>query len=376
MNITVPISESDQAAESLTFLQTLIDTVPNPLFHADRDGRYRFCNPAFADLFGREPADIIGKTIAELVPSVIAGNAVLHQHPGRHIVPLTLLRKTGGLREVEFHYATVPGPDGQVAGIAGMVIDFTEIRKSRGAPYDQQKLDALEIVTGGIAHDLKNMMGVVIGNLETALQYEIPPADPSRESVTDALNAGLRAKVSIRHLVTFVRKLRETLAPLPLSILVKETLKTFHFQSIAVEHDIAPDSGPVMADVTQIHQLLLSLIDHAVQSMGQLGGRIRVALKHVDITPVMARKLNLPKPGPFEALAITRTDYPENPRLRPPACESVTDPAAWNPGNSLGLDSLHGIVRNHNGAIEYENKSANSSQVTVYFPAVQDADKG
>ncbi len=90
MDITASTNGSDQRAVSLTFLQTLIDTVPNPLFHADRDGRFRFCNPAFAELFGHAPADIIGKTIADLVPSVIAGNALLHQHPGRHVVEWAL----------------------------------------------------------------------------------------------------------------------------------------------------------------------------------------------------------------------------------------------------------------------------------------------
>jgi PAS domain S-box-containing protein len=164
MNITVPTNGSDGTIGSFAFLKALIDTVPNPLFHADRDGRYRFCNPAFGEVFGHDPTFIIGKTIAELMPSVMAGNTVLDQHPGRHVVPLTLWRKTGGFREVEFHYATVPGPEGQTDGIVGMAIDITEIGKRQLARFHQQKRDALELVAGGIAHNLNNALSVMIGN--------------------------------------------------------------------------------------------------------------------------------------------------------------------------------------------------------------------
>jgi PAS domain S-box-containing protein len=375
MDITVSSNGSDQTAVSLIFFQTLVDTIPNPLFHADSDGRFRFCNPAFAELFGHDPADIIGKTIADLVPSVVAGNTFLDQHPGRHIVPLKLWRKTGGLLEVEFHYATIPGPDGQVDGIAGMVIDITEIGKRQVAQFQQQKRNALEIVAGGIAHNLNNSIGVIVGNLETALQYEIPDASPARESVTDALNAGLRTKDLIRQLLIFARKSHEAIALLPLSILVKETLKTLHFQSIGVEYDITPDLEPVMADVSQIHQLLISLIDHAAQSMGRQGGRLQVTLKHVDITLEMARKLKLSGPGPFKALVVTHTDCQENEHQKPTAGETIECPQAWNPGTTLGLERVYSIVQYHNAAIEIERIPGNGSRVTVYFPVIRETGK-
>ncbi len=375
MNITVPISESDRSAETLNFLQTFIDTVPNPLFHADRDGRFRFCNPAFAELFGHDPSDIIGKTLADLVPSVIADNPVLDRHPGRHVVPLKLFKKTGGLREVEFHYATLPCPEGQVDGIAGMVIDITEIGKRQVSQLQQQKRDALEMVAGGIAHNLNNAIGVITGNLETALQYEIPATSPARESVTDALNAGMRAKDLTRQLMGFARKSHETVAPLPLSILVKETLKTLHFQSITVEYDIDSGLEPVMADVTQIHQLLITLIDHAAQSMGRQGGRLQVKLKHVDITPEKARKLKLSGPGPFKALVVTHTDCRENEHQRPTAGETIECHRAWDPGTTLGLDRVYSIVQYHNAAIEIEKIPENGSRVTVYFPVIRETVK-
>jgi PAS domain S-box-containing protein len=376
MNITAPTNRSDQTPEILTFLQTLVDTIPNPLFLTDRDGRYQFCNPAFAELFGHDPAYIIGKTLADLVPSDFVGNTVLDQNPGRHIVPLTFLNKTGELWNVEFHYGTVPGPEGQVDGIAGMVIDITEIRKRLDTPFYKQKLDALKTMVGGLTHNLNNMIGVMIGNLETALQYEIPDESPSRETVTHALNAGLRAKDVIRQFVAFARKSHEAIAPLPLSVLVKETLETFHFQSITVEYDIAPDLEPVMADCTQIYQLLISLIDHAAQSMGQQGGRLQITLKHVDIAPNKARKLKLSKPGPFEALVVTHTDCPENEHQKSPAGEPIENPHVWNPGTTAGLNRIYSIVQYHNAAIEIEKVSGNGSRVTVYFPVIRETGKG
>lgn len=376
MNIAVQKSVNDRSAGSFDFLQILIDTIPNPLFHADRDGRFRFCNPAFAELFGHEPAYVIGKTLADLVPSAIAWNTVLNQQPGRHMVPLTLLRKTGELRDVVFDYATIPGPEGQVEGIAGMVINITEIGKKRVTPFYQQKRDALEIVSVGIVHNLNNAMGVMIGNLETALQYEIPDAAPSRETVTDALNAGKRGKDLIRQLMTFVRKSHEGIEPLALSILIKGTLKTLHLQSITVEYDIAPELEPVMVDVAQIHQLLISLIDHAAQSMGQQGGRLQISLKRVDITPEMAEKLKLSSPGPFQALVVTHTDCPENEHQNPQAVESIENPPVWCPGTTLGIDRVNSIVQHHNAAIEIEKISGNGSQVTIYFPVILETGKG
>ncbi len=294
------------------------------------------------------------------------------------MIPLTLLKKTGGLREVAFHYATIPGPEGQVDGIAGIVIDITETGKRRVTPFYQQKRDALEIVADGIAHNLNNAMGVMIGNLETALQYEIPDAGPSRETVTDALYAGMRAKDLIRQLMAFVRKPHEGIEPLPLSILIKGTLKTLHLQSITVEYDIAPDLEPVMVDVTQVHQLLISLIDHAAQSMGRQGGRLQITLKHVDINSERAGKLKLSGPGPFQALVVAHTDCPENEHQNPPAAESIESQRAGHPDASLGIDRVYSAVHHHhhNAAIEIEKFSGNGSQVTVYFPVIRETGKG
>jgi PAS domain-containing protein len=71
MNNSIPTNGIDRSAESLTFLQNLTDAIPISLFHTDRDGRFKFCNPAFAELFGLDPLYIIGKTLADLVSSVI-----------------------------------------------------------------------------------------------------------------------------------------------------------------------------------------------------------------------------------------------------------------------------------------------------------------
>ncbi len=369
MIIPAPASGSDQTSESLIFLQTLVDTIPNPLFHADRDGRFRFCNPAFAELFGHDPSDIIGKTLADLVPSIFTGNTVLDQHPGRHMVPLTLSRKTGELRNVTFHYATLPGPDGQVAGIAGMAIDITEIEKKRVTPFFQQKREALDIVAGSIAHSLNNAMGAIIGNLETALQYEILDACPSRETVTDALNAGMHAKDLILQLITFVRKSHDGIEPLPLSTLIRGTLLTLHLRPITVEYDIAPDLEPLMADVTQMYQLLISLIDHAVRSMGRREGRIQISLKYVHITPEMAGKLKLSGPGRFQALrVVTHTVCPNSEQQK----GSNREP---EPENAFKFESIDGIVQHHNAAMEIKKISGNGSQVTVFFPSIREAGK-
>lgn len=239
-----------------------------------------------------------------------------------------------------------------------------------------QKMEAIGSLAGGIAHDLNNMMAVMIGNLETALQYEIPDSSPSRETLTDALNAGLRAKNLIRQLRDFARKSHEAIAPLPLSILVKETLKTLHFQSITVAYDIVPDLESVMADVTQIHQLLICLIDNAAQSMGCRGGRLQVTLKQVDITPEKAGELKLSSPGPFKTLVVTHADSPESEHQKPLSGEPVENPNVGSPETPLGFDRVLSIVQHHNAAIEIERIAGNGSRVTVYFPVIRETGEG
>lgn len=147
------ITERVQARETIErqvqFLETLIDTIPSPVFYKDRRGFYTGCNRAFLDFLGRREDEVLGKTVFELAPQEIAAryhemDEELYARPGRQHYEWMVQRPDGGRRNVMFDKATLPGPRGEAEGIIGIITDVTDIKRAEEAlDRRNQQLSAL-----------------------------------------------------------------------------------------------------------------------------------------------------------------------------------------------------------------------------------------
>ncbi|HJV36850.1 PAS domain S-box protein [Geomonas sp.] len=136
------LAESRQT--QLTFLQTLVDTIPSPIFYKDRAGRYLGHNKAFGEFLGMKGEEIVGKSVFELAPPDLARryfekDEELFRTPGVQIYEASVLYADGTRHDVIFNKATFAGADGEVAGLVGVILDVTERKKAQAVIAESEQ---------------------------------------------------------------------------------------------------------------------------------------------------------------------------------------------------------------------------------------------
>lgn len=172
-----------------------------------------------------------------------------------------------------------------------------------------QKMEAIGTFAGGIAHDFNNILGAMIGCAELSL-FEVKDTSPVHNHLTEILNAGRRARDLVKQIITFSRHRKAEQNAVDISIIVKEVLKFLRASlpsTIDIKYNIDANAGMVLADITQIQQVLMNLGSNAARAMREKGGVLDVQLKNVE--PSVPDVLSNPRLRdiPYVCLAITDT---------------------------------------------------------------------
>ncbi len=232
-----------------------------------------------------------------------------------------------------------------------------------------QKMEALGVLAGGIAHDFNNILFPIIGFTEMLLD-DLPPDSQMRRSAENILTASKRAKDLVRQILTFSRQADQEIKPFQLQLVLKEILKltsSFLPSYIRINRSIDPACPMVMADPTQLHQLVMNLITNAFHAMEGGPGELTVALSEVYVGSHDLPGSGL-SPGPYACLTVQDTGT----GMDPATLKRIYDPyfttKASDKGTGLGLAVVHGIVESHGGAIRVRSKPGQGTTFKVYFP--------
>jgi signal transduction histidine kinase len=240
--------------------------------------------------------------------------------------------------------------------------------------HQAQKLEALGMLAGGIAHDFNTLLGTILGYVEL-LDKRHPQGSREREYLDNMARVGKRAADLIAQLLSFSRA--ETLQHQPLALIpiIQDTLTMMHAiipSTITIQQHLQPDCRPVLANPTQIQQVLVNLCTNAIHAMQPHGGRLDVALEEVlwsegKIPPDPALKENTR----YLHISVSDTGCGMPPEVQ----ERIFDPffttKEVGQGTGLGLSVVHGIVANHHGHITVETVPDQGTTVHVYFPAIE-----
>lgn len=263
----------------------------------------------------------------------------------------------------------------------GTVQDITEQKQAEEARHalenelrQSQKLQAIGTLAGGIAHDFNNILAAILGFSEL-LQDEIPPKSQQHQYVGEILKAAQRARDLVKQILNFSRQADQTLTPVYLRPVVKEAVKLLRAtipSSITLNLTLGQgEEKPIMADPTQIHQIVMNLGTNAAHAMKQKGRGIALSLTQVPLPPeVLARH---PELAPVEYQRFTITD--QGCGLAPETRQRIFDPffTTKEPGEGtgMGLSVVHGIVKALKGAIEVDSKVNVGTRFSVYLPTVE-----
>ncbi|MBF0495849.1 MAG: GAF domain-containing protein [Deltaproteobacteria bacterium] len=234
------------------------------------------------------------------------------------------------------------------------------------------KMENIGTLAGGIAHDFNNILGVIVGYTEMALQ-DVITGNVNPNDLKEIYQATMRAKELVKQILTFSRRSDQEKKPLRVSSIVTETLKLMRASIpsiIKISQTITAEEETVLADPTQLQQVLINLCTNAAHAMRDEGGMIRVDLDKVRLDSHFTLKSFEISPGDYVKLSVTDTGHGMTPEIAARIFEPYFTTKEKGQGTGLGLATVHGIVRDHNGAISVYSEPGRGTTFKVYFPII------
>ncbi|OGR02970.1 MAG: hypothetical protein A2284_07450, partial [Deltaproteobacteria bacterium RIFOXYA12_FULL_61_11] len=236
-----------------------------------------------------------------------------------------------------------------------------------------QRLEAVGTLAGGIAHDFNNILTYMFAYTDI-VQGLLPEKSPAAPHVEQLVAAIERAAELIGQVLTFSRQVQLDPHPLDLGSLVKETAKLVQGSlqpSIALHLDVPDRPFTVMANPTQVHQVVLNLLTNALQAMAASGGRLDVRL-HDEVLELGDPRVGDSFPaGPYRVLEVTDTGCGMDQRTLDRIFEPFFTTKPVGQGNGMGLALVHGIVTGSGGTVLAESRIGKGSTFRVFLPRVE-----
>jgi PAS domain S-box-containing protein len=280
--------------------------------------------------------------------------------------------KDGAYRWLRVEQRSILGPDGRPAEIVGTAIDITERKQLEEQLRHSQKMEAIGQLAGGVAHDFNNLLAVIKGNAELLL------TDPARleaagvESLKQLLAASDRAASLTRQLLAFGRKQLLQSRPLNLNEVVgnlAEMLKRTLGENIQLHSTCAPALPWVQADAGMIEQVLINLALNSRDAMPD-GGQLCISTQASRFSATDLSSHPEARPGEFVCLAVTDTGSGIAAQHLPHLFEPFFTTKELGKGTGLGLATIYGIVKQHQGWIEVASRPDHGSTFKVFLPAL------
>ena len=344
------------------------------------EGKLKFVNPLISEYTGYTENSLIDKSVLDFIHpedrDMARANA-MDMLKGRRSIPYEF-RITDFHGRTRWLMETVRSVtyEGKQA-ILGNVVDLTERHHMERMLRQAQKMEAIGTLAGGIAHDFNNILTAIIGYSEMAL-YKGRGDNAIRRDLEQVLKAGARARDLVSQILTFSRQTEHERKPVQIAPIVKEALKLLRSSlpaTIEMHQNIAitPDRGIILADPTQVQQILMNLCTNAAHAMRETGGILGVRLSEVDVDASFTSRHTDMLPGRYVALTVSDTGH----GMSTTVMERIFDPyfttKEAGEGTGLGLSIVQGIVKGYGGGITVYSEPGKGSIVNIFLPTIEEA---
>lgn len=231
------------------------------------------------------------------------------------------------------------------------------------------KMEAIGTLAAGIAHDFNNILSAIVGYAQLA-RLETDSESRAYKDMTAVLESADRAKKLIRQILTYSRRTEQEQQAEHLSFLIKggmRLLKTSLPANVEMVTDLQANNDLILANATQIHQVLINLVTNSAHAIGVNQGRIEIRLRNIELTQ---KTISVPAlmPGPCVELTVTDTGHGIDKSIQ----ERIFDPffttKQRGQGTGMGLSVVHGIVKSHGGHIQVESRLNQGTSFRIIFP--------
>ncbi|MBE2215223.1 MAG: response regulator [Opitutaceae bacterium] len=367
--------------QSRAMYHSLVDTLPAAVFRKDLEGRFVFVNAQFCAFRGCAPEDILGRSVFDPADPELSRR---FQDDDRRVIETgevfhfedTVCRPGSPPRTIEIVEGPVREASGAITGVQGFFWDITERRKAEEAHKSVeaqlrqvQKMEAIGQLSGGVAHDFNNILTVI--QCHASLMGSDPKLpDELHEAVSEISHAAQRAANLTRQLLAFSR--RQTLRPTDLDLNevvanLTKMLQRIVGEDISVHLHFSPVPAQVHADASMLDQVVLNLVVNARDAMPE-GGKLEIETHVCELDEAAARAMPEGRAGDFVCLSVSDTGTGMAPEVRARLFEPFFTTKDVGKGTGLGLATVYGIVRQHQGWIEVRSEIGRGSLFRIYLP--------
>jgi PAS domain S-box-containing protein len=368
------ITDRKQAEAERERLMIAIEQAGEIIVITDPDGNVTYANPAFHEISGYGPEETIGRNLRLLKSG--RQDAAFYRDMWAEISRgrtwkghITNRRKDGTLYVEDMSISPVFDDTGRIVNYVAVKRDITDHLRMTEQLQQAQKMEAIARLTGGVAHDFNNILMIIIGYSEMALE-QTGGDSLLRSNIEKILDAAQRSAGIVRQLLAFARK--QTIAPVPLNLneSVGRMLTIIHRligEDIELSWKTGKDLWLVNMDPAQVDQLLANLCVNARDAIDGIG-RITISTGNICLGEEYLDRFAGLVPGDYVGLTVSDDGCGMDRETREHIFEPFFTTKDVGHGTGLGLATVYGIVKQNYGHIEVSSEPGGGATFIVYLP--------
>jgi PAS domain S-box-containing protein len=373
------ITGKAKAEESLKRLAEAMEQSAELVAVTDIKGHFIYVNKAFVDKLHYSKKEIIEKHFTKILPpsfskeTLYQMNAVMADHKVWS-GDMDIMSKKKQQMLVSAKVSPIRSKEGDITSYVYVLRDITEESKIKAYLRQAQKMETIGTLAGGIAHDFNNIIATITGHTDIALQ-DVKKDDPVYEDLEQIAKATERAKGLVNQILTFSRQVETKPVEVSIDMLITEAIKLLAAsvpKNIRIKQDMTADCGGVMADPSQLHQVIMNICTNAIYAMKDTGGILHIRTK--CLFPTQRLKSRFPGLEDRQYISITFKDTGIG--MDVGTAERIFEPffttKPVGEGTGLGLSVVHGIVKNLGGEIFAESTLDKGSTFTILLPCLEE----
>jgi PAS domain S-box-containing protein len=362
--------------------RSLFEESKDMVFITNHEGKLVEINPAGIELLGfRSKEEIFGLgTVLNLYYNPEDRAAFREKIESQGYVKdyeITFKHKNGQPIVGQMTATLVRDKQGNINGYRGIIRDMTQQKELEQRLIQAQKMEAIGTLAGGIAHDFNNILAVIIGHAEL-MHEELSEASPMRKRAEQIVTSSERGAELVRQILAFSRQSKRKRSPIKLNTIIQESLRLLRSilpSTIEIRQDIPSMSARILADPTQIHQIMMNLGTNASHAMREKGGILEVSLEEVVLDEKTVKKYHDIIPGSYLKLTVSDTGHGMSPEVTKRIFEPYFTTKKTGEGTGMGLAVIHGIVKSYGGDISVRSKPEEKTSFDVFFPSFNESRK-
>ena len=364
------------AEEELRKLKTTTEQSLSGIAVVDLQGYIQYINPYFANIHQYTTEELLGKNLnifhskdqLEAVNEINKELINMGNYTGKEVWHT---KKDGTPFLMLMNAIVIRDDEGAPQFMTASAVDLTDKKRMEEELLQTHKMEAIGTLAGGIAHHFNNLLSIILG-FSDHIKEDVSPGSSVDKYADEILRAGTRGSELVNQILAFSQKTELNLKPVELHFIIQELTRMMRSllpATIEIQQDIDTDSGVILADTGQLHQMVINLCTNAAHAMENQQGILRISLHRCKLTTAQI-PVSKVVPGSFVVLTVSDTGCGMTAAMMDHIFEPFFTTKEVGEGLGMGLSVVHGIVEDFKGFHEVESVPGEGSAFRIYFPAL------